>query len=95
MITDVKIVSAGAECSLDWGTPETRTTAEYAVTPMDLVLFGHSPARWRLRPGRDPEDGPGRHELLRGTLLAAWFILGVTLRYAWGPSDWPKEQRQD
>jgi len=71
MITDAKIVSAGAQCCLDWGTPETRTTAEYAVTPMDLVLFGHSPARWRLRPGRDPEDGPGRHELLRGTLLAA------------------------
>jgi hypothetical protein len=21
---------------------------------------------------------------LRGTLLAAWFILGVTIRYAWG-----------
>jgi hypothetical protein len=25
---------------------------------------------------------------LRGTVLAAWFILGVTLRYAWGkPGD--------
>jgi hypothetical protein len=31
------------------------------------------------RAGRSKVSGT-----LRGTVLAAWFILGVTLRYAWG-----------
>lgn len=34
------------------------------------------------RAGRSKVSGT-----LRGTVLAAWFILGVTLRYAWTPTD--------
>jgi hypothetical protein len=70
MITDAKIISAGAECRLDWGTPETRRREDYAVTPMDLVLFGQSPARWVLRAGREPDEGVGKHTLLRASVLA-------------------------
>jgi hypothetical protein len=33
------------------------------------------------RAGRSKVSGT-----LRGTILAGWFILGVTLRYAWGRS---------
>jgi glycosyltransferase involved in cell wall biosynthesis len=38
------------------------------------------------RAGRSKVSGT-----LRGTILAGWFILGVTLRYAWGPSRTAKQ----
>jgi ribosomal protein L40E len=70
MITEATIVSAHVQTCQDWGTPESRRKAEYAVTPRDLIIFGQSPARWVLRPGREPDEGVGRHELLRAALLA-------------------------
>ena len=70
MITNAKICSSCKHASLDYGTPETRRKADYALTPFDLVLFGASPARWVGRPAKDPDEPPGRHHTLRGLHLA-------------------------
>jgi len=46
------------------------------------------PVSWHTRQaGRSKVSGT-----IRGTILATWFILGVTLRYAWGSSPMSNEQ---
>jgi predicted GNAT superfamily acetyltransferase len=67
---------------MTYGWP-TEMTVKAARTGLRFVEV---PVSWRKRQvGRSKVSGT-----LRGTLLAAWFILGVTLRYALRPATEPK-----
>jgi hypothetical protein len=86
MITNAKVVATGTTATLDWGTPETRRQESYRLTPLDIVIYGQSPARWVQRPGPSSDDGVHRHELLRASLLAPG---SVGARYVPTPKTYP------
>jgi hypothetical protein len=61
------------EMTYGWPTEMTVKAARGGARIVEVPVSYHS-----RRAGRSKVSGT-----LRGTLLAAWFILGVTLRYAW------------
>jgi glycosyltransferase involved in cell wall biosynthesis len=61
------------EMTYGWPTEMTVKAARRGARLLEVPVSTH-----RRRSGRSKVSGT-----LRGTLLAAWFILGVTLRYAW------------
>ena len=64
------------ETTFGWPTEMIVKTARQHARIVEVPVSYH-----QRRQGRSKVSGT-----VRGTILAGWFILGVTLRYAWGPS---------
>lgn len=71
------------EMTYGWPTEMTVKAARQGLRILEVPVSFHP-----RRAGQSKVSGT-----LRGTLLAAWFILGVSIRYAWGTSSQKANQR--
>jgi glycosyltransferase involved in cell wall biosynthesis len=72
------------EMTYGWPTEMTVKAARQGLRIVEVPVSFHP-----RRAGRSKVSGT-----LRGTLLAAWFILGVSIRYAWGRSSQKANHRR-